>query len=625
MARKKHALDDDYSSSDDEPHDRGVTQRDLEHEMERFRDPMHMNQRKRTKEEATYGVFYDWESEDEGSTSKPGGARSRVRRREEFNFVPAGSANSQKKAQTLAFGDENMDSEGGQRGRRPDYSDDGSDNQGDMDVDNEDEDKDEDNGEDGDEDEEERKARRAREAAFKTQRQRDQEDVDAYEDRVQRPQMDSKPGIGLGVSASSLSFFKNRVNLSDVGSGSPSLRPSSPASVSSPRRDVPMVAPVKVDKDYGAFSAKGSGFGLKILEKMGWKKGYGLGAGGAGIVEPIQTKLRPVKMGIGYKGFKEKTDQTRAEEKRRGVAVSSDEEEKPTKRTSKSGDRKEGPKADGWKTSSSRGPKKGPKVEYKTAEEIQREIESGDLPMAPVQPQKILDMTGKTVRELSSASQISSSVPFEHERFPELRHNLQLMADISTIDLEQLARLQKTDNVRLKVLEAEGSRIQKLVAQDEINLERMTNVLAITDKCSQIASEIRQTTNNTTGVDVISINEDYIIKAFQAPFDLFLGLYFEEYELYQLDQVVIAVAQDSFKTLLKDWDVLKNPTLGARPFQKWKKLLRMSKVVYNNDRSVGGFYGGKPSQPEQMTAYESLLNHHWLPKVRSALNNEWDP
>ncbi|KAF9290846.1 hypothetical protein BGZ68_005918 [Mortierella alpina] len=678
MARKKHSLDHTYSSSDEEPTERGVTQRDLEDEAEQFRDPMHRGRRKRTKEDAIYG--YGWD-EEEASGSRPNARYSRTRRREGFEFVAAGSSSAASKPkQDMKNGDssdsadEDMEAATDLGDRSQDSKENSDDDSGDMDVDSaEDE-----------EDEEERNLRKEREAAFKAQRQQDQEEVDAFEDRVKRPPMGLKPGIGLapatpstqneststsgnnkamaasiraglglssdaGSSSSSprpqqrsrnnqhatLRFFKNRADLNGEGSsdGTPSPRPGSPASMASPRPEAPVVAPVKVDRDYGAFSAKGSGFGLKMLEKMGWKKGYGLGAGGAGIVEPIQTKLRPVKMGIGFKGFKEKTEQTRAEEKRRGIAPSSDEDEVSVKAKSKGADRKvKEPKADGWKQSSSRSSRKGPRVEYKTAAEIQQDIESGSLPMAPVQQQKILDMTGKTVRELSSASQISSSVAFSHERFPELRHNLELMADISTTDLEQLVRAQKADHVRQEVLKKEGERMQKLVNQDEINLERLTKVLAITDQCSQIANEIRQSTSDTTGAMAIDIKEDYIAKAFQEPFDLLSGLYYEEYELYMLDQVVVASIQDSFKKIYKDWEVLENPTLGAGMFRKWQKLLKTSKVVYNqgqgpmyDERDGGSAYGGKSSQPQEMTAYESLISHHWLPKVRSAINNKWNP
>ncbi|KAF9347109.1 hypothetical protein BGX34_003407 [Mortierella sp. NVP85] len=113
------------------------------------------------------------------------------------------------------------------------------------------------------------------------------------------------------------------------------------------------------------------------------------------------------------------------------------------------------------------------------------------------------------------------------------------MADISTTDLEQLARSQKADRARQKVLEAESERMQK-VAQDT---ERMDGVLTIMNKCCQITDEIRQATSDTTGAAAVEI-KDYIITAFQEPLDL---LYFAEYQLYQLDQIVMAVIQDSFK------------------------------------------------------------------------------
>ncbi|KAG0221478.1 hypothetical protein BGW41_006738, partial [Actinomortierella wolfii] len=244
----------------------------------------------------------------------------------------------------------------------------------------------------------------------------------------------------------SLSAFMSRNNIgssSNEASPSASPRPSFASVSTKPKAEpeTPVAKAVKVSKDFGAFSKQGSGIGLKLLKQMGWKEGYGLGAGGTGIVEPIQTKVRPTKMGLGFNGFREKTEQDRAEEKRRGYAVASSSDEEAEggvagkkKGGAKTADR-EAPKADGWKRKPGKG-KKGPKIEYKTAEEIQREIEASDQPMAAALPQKILDMTGKNVRELTSASQISSLHMLDNERFPELRHNLDLMASISTTDLE---------------------------------------------------------------------------------------------------------------------------------------------------------------------------------------------
>ncbi|KAG0052750.1 hypothetical protein BGZ83_002154 [Gryganskiella cystojenkinii] len=712
MPRRKHALEDSYSSDDDTPQERGITQRDLEDEAEQFRDPTHSGRRKRTKEDVIYGSFIESGSEDERGSGRRGNDRSKARRREGFEFVAASSSASSSRPSKPSkrldhdhFDDDDQGSSDSDGSQSPQSRNGGDDK--DMDIDSDQE--------SSDSDEEE--ARLAREAAFKARQRENQQEFDEYEDKAApTTSMRSRLGIGLappglgapaastmttpetpdmdgqestpsspaplpaankvmaatiraslGLSSqpsspsgsgnntprnnrnkhagqsSSLSAFINRAGLNPANSDSSpsSSRPSTPTPATSATSRSkpsaapgPTLAPVQVARDYGAFSAKGSGFGMKMLEKMGWKMGYGLGAGGEGIVEPIQTKLRPVKMGIGFKGFKEKTDQDRAEEKRRGYAVSSeeDEEDEKAKKKKQHGDKRDKEvKSDGWKKTAggSRGGKRKLKVEYKTAAEIQQEIESADLPMTQAQPQKILDMTGKTVRELTSASQISSAIVKSHERFPELRHNMELMADISTTDLEHLARKQKADHVRQQILEKEGARIQKLVTQDVDNLERLVKVMSLTEQCEQIMNEIRQSTSDTTGEVAVDMQEALIERSFQEPFELFAGLYYEEYKVYELDQVVIASIQDSFKRLYRDWDVLPNPRLGAGLFRKWQKLLRTSRVAHNHtqgmlDRDGIPVYGGKPHQTEKMTAYESLLNHQWLPKVRSAINNHWD-
>jgi len=64
-----------------------------------------------------------------------------------------------------------------------------------------------------------------------------------------------------------------------------------------------------------------------MLAKMGWQAGTGLSATGEGIVIPIESKLRPKNMGIAFKGYREKTEQSKLEARRRGEVVSDDEEE----------------------------------------------------------------------------------------------------------------------------------------------------------------------------------------------------------------------------------------------------------------------------------------------------------
>jgi tuftelin-interacting protein 11 len=135
------------------------------------------------------------------------------------------------------------------------------------------------------------------------------------------------------------------------------------------------------------FHKIGSTIGAQMLAKMGWQAGTGLGTTGEGIVTPIESKLRPKNVGIAYKGFKEKTEQSKLEARRRGEPVSDDEELPAAVRKAKEAKEK---RSDAWKK-----PRKiKTKVEHKTYEQIV--AEAGQEPSAPSLGQ-IIDATGRTV------------------------------------------------------------------------------------------------------------------------------------------------------------------------------------------------------------------------------------
>ena len=126
-----------------------------------------------------------------------------------------------------------------------------------------------------------------------------------------------------------------------------------------------------------------------MMEKMGWQAGMGLGTTGEGIVIPVESKLRPKNMGIAFKGFKEKTEQSKLEAKRRGEVVSDGEDEGRSEKGDKKA-AKEPKRSDAWKK-----PKKvKTKVEHKTYEQI---VAEAGQDAAPVGIGIIIDATRATV------------------------------------------------------------------------------------------------------------------------------------------------------------------------------------------------------------------------------------
>ena len=72
----------------------------------------------------------------------------------------------------------------------------------------------------------------------------------------------------------------------------------------------------KTDREFASFEANTKGFGSRMLQKMGWTKGMAIGKSSSGIVNPLEQKLRPNSMGLGYGGFKETTTKAKLQQER---------------------------------------------------------------------------------------------------------------------------------------------------------------------------------------------------------------------------------------------------------------------------------------------------------------------
>ena len=298
-------------------------------------------------------------------------------------------------------------------------------------------------------------------------------------------------------------------------------------------------------------------YGARMLAKMGWVSGTGLGVSGEGRINPVETKVRKKGMGIAFGGFSERTAQEKAEARRKGLPVSDDEEgATPGKGKGKAGAKKE--PSDAWK----RPRKLKTKVEHKTYEEILAETKDSVPPASSIGP--IIDATGSTasishsrfpdhcrpiipqLREVSSLADVSiaSWTPTsDATRIPEVRHNLRLVVESARSDLEGLAREANALEARKKFLREEDARLRKRI-KDEADCKCASfPVLSLPKFCPVIArlQQIHLVVDDINSeAKQVSASYEPTLDIFSPSFDKLLGQFTGDVDRYRLDEIVVA-------------------------------------------------------------------------------------
>ncbi|KAF8892139.1 GC-rich sequence DNA-binding factor-like protein-domain-containing protein [Infundibulicybe gibba] len=366
---------------------------------------------------------------------------------------------------------------------------------------------------------------------------------------------------------------------------------------STPKPAVPLSA-----ADLAHFNKLQGSFGARMLANMGWRAGTGLGTTGEGIVTP---------MGIAFKGFKEKTEQSKMEARRKGEVVSDDEDVKAKKIRKKAKEQQE-KRADIWKR-----PKKiKTKIEHKTYEEII--AEAGEEPSSGVG--QIIDATGAVPREVSSLADISLnswSPSNDPTRIPEVRHNIKLIADACKTDLDGLAREAKALEERKQWVTSEDARLRKKVEDEAELISRLQQLQLVTSDITAKSKEL-------------SSSYEVSLDLFSPLFYTLVDQFSREFEKYRLDEVVVAAIAPLIRRMVADWDPLQDPTAFISTLKGWRRALRITENIKQPQSEVD-VYGSTtvpaahPEVDKSMTPFESLLWNIWLPKVRASLNNEWSP
>ncbi|TFK39878.1 GC-rich sequence DNA-binding factor-like protein-domain-containing protein [Crucibulum laeve] len=652
MARRKRVLDDGDDSDSSNPSDLDFdddNDPDAREERALFDDPYKRKRRKKNgKEDALYGVFGE-DSEDEGLRGKS----SASTKRSDWTKAPA-FVSGEKKVDLDKEMEMDVDEEGVAAEDEEDGEEDGS---------SEDEDEAEEDDDDSD-------AESSRPASPRIRIE--EEDKEPLEKPrmggigSRKPETGEMPtfstgGIGsskggIGSSKGGIGSAKNGFGASRGGIGSSSTvasafssagsgsfdftksgmgsKSATLASTSSPplspfasdvpsafgsrnqrfnRDAAPSPKPNLPPDELAHFNKLQGTFGARMLSKMGWQAGTGLGVTGEGIVTPIESKLRPKKAGIAFKGFKEKTEQSKMEARRRGEVVSDDEDEK-VKKLKKKVKEQEQKRSDVWKR-----PKKvKTKVEHKTYEQII--AEAGQEPPTAAGIGQIIDATGAVPREVSSLADISLntwSPSNDPTRIPEVRHNIRLIADACKSDLDGLAREAKALEERKKFAAREDGRLRKKVEDEAQLIARLQQIKLLADDINTMSQEL---------TSVYEVN----LEPFSPLFHRLADEFSKEFDGYQLDEIVVAAIAPLVRRMVAIWSPLEDPSSFISTFRGWRRVLKVNNTEEKPPEMQIDVYGTKtvapaPTIEKPMTPFESLLWNVWLPKVRTAINNDWSP
>ncbi|KAG0637523.1 GC-rich sequence DNA-binding factor-like protein-domain-containing protein [Tuber brumale] len=336
-------------------------------------------------------------------------------------------------------------------------------------------------------------------------------------------------------------------------------------------------------------------FAARMMAKMGYVEGQGLGKKGEGILAPIEVKLRPQGVGVG--AIREKTDQARKEAKRaaalRGEAISdSEDEEKKKKAKRKAGNGSMGSTPGGTPLRTRK-----ERTKFRTAEEISAAAKGLDVPSVL---KNIIDFTGKERKLLTSSSGVMSKDPSaEDESFK--------IARMARKDLESFAGEWASLQDRKTYINKEERRLNLEMDEETKEIRRLKGM-------ADMVKSLQSLTLNIA-------NPKASIEAIVTQLEVLQLEYQNEIEDHDLTGVAVAVLHPLFKRELSSWSPLTDPFLFFENFHRLRRILHIrSKEDLEAEYAKKGFV----ERSKSTTHYESMMFSLWLPKVRSAINNDWN-
>lgn len=345
-------------------------------------------------------------------------------------------------------------------------------------------------------------------------------------------------------------------------------------------------------------------FAARMMAKMGYKEGDGLGKEGQGRSGVIEVTLRP--QGVGLGAVKEKSKQEIEEEKRqaklRGEKYEdSDEERKKHRKQPKSGLESRG--GSGLST-----PRRAPKPKFRTLEEVQRAAPGLEIPEAFA---PILDMTAPGQRLLTSTSGLltptAGGVSFETSEQAESKK----LARRAQNDLSAYVEEWKNLEERKAYIGMTIIQQQQEIDDEQREYDHMKSFADSVASVSQAVKDLEWDPVIEALVAADSLSEPGASKGSE-----------------ELSSIAVAAVHPFLRQAVEGWQPLENPKLDGKTPQLFE--IRHILGTLANDggavtnRGYGKNDGSHRIHSKSTTAYESMIYKIIFPKIVSAITQTWD-